>query len=138
MNDSKIDLCIEIHRYDKPENKYRFFWFTPQQGGSEIQLGAVLGHDVHFTEYPFETDDFEAPRGPAYAETGRQQLLEDAAEKERKVLDRLGYKPFRLEDVSNDLAQWVIHTQCPIEFHSMLDARDPDWTKRVTIWKRKR
>ena len=113
------DFTLEIHRYSKPEELFNFFHFEARENGEN---------------YPFEklNDD-----GTAYAEVGRETNVRDP-ERVRDYLRTARFIAHPVGALDDDFASWVIHTQCPIEWHSGLDARESEMTDRVTVWIRDR
>jgi hypothetical protein len=123
MNDTITtpDLIIEVHRYDKPENTFRFF---------EFSAGDISYNHENTKPFAISREDM----GPNYLRTARCQISEAEAEVKRRAIEEDGFRPLSLEALPGHVRRWVIHSHCPIEFHSVLDNLDPEWTRRVTLW----
>lgn len=121
------DLCTEIHRYDKPEDIYRFFTLVPRE----------VSHQ-HMNYRPFQNREVMGidPTAQNYVEIERHQLYSDPAQETRDTLVADGYRPVPLAEVPLALAQFVIGNQAPIEFQSKLSAGDKKWLKRIVVWVR--
>lgn len=139
------DFTLEIHRYSQPEEVFNFFHFQAEKSSSPLTFGAVLGSDPldgksridyapSYHHHPFMEMDEE---GPAYAEVSRETGVRDP-ERVRDFLRTERFIAHPMGALDEDFAGWVIHTQCPIEWHSGLDARESEMTDRVTVWFRDR
>jgi hypothetical protein len=141
MNDRVVtpDLCIEIHRYSKPEDIFRFYFLTAL---NEHTAQDAQGFD-RIKHYPFRRIDWRESRilGPAYVEVKREQVPAwgEKAKENWEYLPKT-FKAYSLQEIGPDMAHWLVHTHCPIEWHRILDDPDhPDHAKVsgwVKVWVR--
>jgi len=110
-------IMTEIHRYS-PNDK----------GEGQDYFG------FHGLEQDDSINGYVELLGTTYAETTRDLIDAEAAEETRKALTELGYQPKSLDEVPLDLRHFVIFLQAPIGWHEGLEEREPEVTKRVTVW----
>jgi hypothetical protein len=118
------DLCTEIHRYERPENIWRFFTLLPRPIS-----------DAFMNHRPFSPPGYN-PAAQNYIEAERHQVHHGRAEEIREGLIKDGYTPVKFMDLPTVLAKFVIFNQAPLEFQMQLSQGDPALTDKIVVWVR--
>jgi hypothetical protein len=122
---SPPSLVTEIHRYSHPDDQYNFHTIEPDT-------------TYHWNIQPFATPGDYTAEGQdsvTYREAGIETCDSIEASGKRVWLAERDYRPIAFGDLPDNLRYFVIHQQCPIQWHEILDERsDPRYEERVTVW----
>jgi hypothetical protein len=118
------DLCTEIHRYEKPEDIYRFFTLLPRPVS-----------DVFMNHRPFSPPGYN-PLAQNYIEAERHQVHIGRAKEIRDGLIEDGYRPIKFVELPPVLAKFVTYNQAPLEFQLQLNQGVEFVTDRIVVWVR--
>lgn len=117
------DLCTEIHRYSKPTNMWSFWSIVPDEDGW-VQPFTV---DYYMTGH--EEDS------PRYVEAGSTICGREDVEDYRGELWDQGYRRQEFtENLPEHFRNFVIHSQCPLEWQVRMENGDQELCDRVVIW----
>jgi hypothetical protein len=118
------DLCTEIHRYERPEDVYRFHTLLPRPVSER-----------HSNHRPFSPPGYN-PQAQNYIEAERHQVHTGRAEELREGLVQDGYRPIKFIELPEVLAKFVTYQQAPLEFQLQLSQGVEFVTDRIVVWVR--